>query len=691
MAKNKIPSSSKKENLIKGKVIGHPEGYGWVSAEPEDVYLNRHEMRLVMPGDVVLVRPSKPDHRGRIEGVVVEVVERNTQTLVGQYLADQGFAFVRPDNTRFSQDIRIEKDGQGNARHGQMVVVSLSEQPSSYAPPTGRVIEILGDKMDPGVEIQVAIRNFDIPYSWPKSVRKAAKQLGAEVRDADKEHRLDLRKAPLITIDGADARDFDDAVHCEKKRGGWLLRVAIADVSSYVAPGSALDQEAQKRGTSVYFPDYVVPMLPEELSNGLCSLNPQVDRLALVCEMQIDKQGKVVNYQFAEAVIRSHARLTYDQVYEVIQGKGEGKALERKTQIETLTSLYRVLLKAREQRGALDFDTTETRVIFNAQRKIERIVPVQRNDAHRLIEECMLCANICAADFLSQHQITGLYRVHEPPATERLDALRDYLTNLGLWLGGDIQPSPADFKKLTDQIVERPDRHLIEMQVLRAQQQAVYQPENRGHFGLAFEAYAHFTSPIRRYPDLLVHRAIRSVIRGKNKSKYVQRFQGAQELKKHLIYPYDDAEMDRLGEQCSQTERRAEEATRDVMKWLKCEFLLDRVGDQFAAIVSAVTHFGLFVELQDLYIEGLIHITALPRDYYDYDPIAHKLIGRKSRRIFSLGDRALVQVARVNLDERKIDLVLADSGDLKKAANTSKDARGTNRPRRKKKLRRTKK
>lgn len=627
-------------------------------------------MRLVLPGDEVVVRPSQADHRGRIEGTIVEVIARNNESLVGQLVAGQGMNYVRPDDPKFSQDIIVDPDNLGNARHGQMVVVGLIDQPSPHSPPRGKVLEILGDKMDPGVEIQVAIRRFGIPNEWPKGVSGAAKELGAEVAEADKASRLDLRSTPLITIDGADARDFDDAVHCEKTGSGWVLRVAIADVSHYVQPRSALDQEAEKRGTSVYFPDHVVPMLPEEISNGLCSLNPEVDRLTLVCEMQIDGKGKVGKYKFAEAVIQSHARLTYDQVFAVIEGKGEGRAQAMKQQISALHELYKVLLKARYERGALDFDSTETRVIFDSNRKIDQIVPTQRNDAHRLIEESMLCANICAADFLESHKLPGLYRVHDTPKSERLDGLRDFLSNIGLWLGGGEQPTPMDFKKLTDQIGNRPDRHLIEMQILRAQQQAVYQPENNGHFGLAYDAYAHFTSPIRRYPDLLVHRAIRSVIRSDRKSSRVLRFSGAKPIKKSAIYPYDLEQMEKLGEHCSMAERRAEEASRDVLQWLKCEFLLDRVGETFPAIVATITPFGLFAELEGLYIEGLVHITALPKDYYDHDPVAHKLIGRKTRRIFGLGDRALVQVARVSLDERKIDLVLADSGGDQSMSNS---------------------
>ena len=654
------------EPILQGRVIAHRDGFGFVKVDPEDIYLNKHEMRQVFNGDLVSVKPTRADNRGRREGKILEVLERSTDLLVGQYLVDGNIAYLRPEGGSGS-DIHILEQNSGGATHGQMVSVSITEYPTMYAPAHGKVIEILGEKMDAGVEIQVAIRRFGIPHEWPKGVEQAAKSFGSSVEEKDWKNRLDLRNEPFVTIDGEDARDFDDAVLCKPTKEGWKLWVAIADVSNYVAPGSDLDKEALNRGNSVYFPDHVVPMLPEVLSNGLCSLNPNVDRLAMVCEMEIDGQGVVSSYRFAEAIIKSHARLTYTRVFQALEevGKDEQPIREDLDSIceylDNLSTLFDILFAARQKRGAMEFETVETRIIFDRNRKIERIDPVHRNKAHRLIEECMLCANVCAADFLESLKVPGLFRVHEPPVADRLNSLHDYLSQLGLYLGGGDKPSPADFKVLADQVAERPDFSVVQTQMLRTMQQAVYQPENLGHFGLAYSGYAHFTSPIRRYPDLLVHRAIRSVIRSRKKTDKVIRMSGASAIKKADIYPYDEVALVSLGEQCSSTERRADEATRDVMQWLKCEYLLERVGEKHLSIVSSITNFGLFVELQDLYIEGLIHITALPKDFYEFDQASMQLIGRSTRRIFSLGDRALVQIARVNLDERKIDLVLADS------------------------------
>ena len=624
-------------------------------------------MRQVFNGDLVSVKLGRADNRGRREGVILEVLERSTEIMVGQYLVDRDFGYLRPEGAS-GTDIHILPQNSNGAAHGQMVSVAITEYPTAYAPAHGKVIEILGDKMDAGVEIQVAIRRFGIPHEWPDGVEESAKSFGDTVNPAHTQNRLDLRDKPFVTIDGEDARDFDDAVLCQRSNKGWTLWVAIADVSEYVAVGSSLDQEALNRGNSVYFPDHVVPMLPEALSNGLCSLNPEVDRLAMVCEMQISDLGIVSSYRFSEAVIKSHARLTYTRVFQALEEVGQQAQPVRNELgsisrcIDDLSALYDLLLAARQKRGAMEFETVETRIIFDRNRKIERIEPVHRNKAHRIIEECMLCANVCAAGFLESQKIPGLFRVHEPPVPDRLNSLRDYLTQLGLYLGGGDKPSPSDFKELASQIADRPDVSVVQTQMLRSMQQAVYQPENLGHFGLAYEGYAHFTSPIRRYPDLLVHRAIRSVIRSSQNSDKVLRVKSTPKVKKASIYPYDESLLVSLGEQCSQTERRADEATRDVMQWLKCEYLLERVGEKHKAIVSAVTNFGLFVELEDLYIEGLIHITALPKDFYEFDHATMQLIGRSSRRMFSLGDRALVQIARVNLDERKIDLVLADSG-----------------------------
>ena len=463
-----------------------------------------------------------------------------------------------------------------------------------------------------------------------------------------------------MTIDGEDARDFDDAVWCEENAKGFQLRVAIADVSHYVPVGSALDEEASIRGNSVYFPERVVPMFPEVLSNGLCSLKPQVDRLAMVCEMQIDHSGQLQDYIFYEAVIHSHARLTYTDVGEVIEeGWSARVPTERNEEIDRLYRLYNVLRGAREQRGALDFETQETRILFDEQRKIASIKPVQRNDAHKLIEECMLIANVATAQFLEAFEKPALFRVHEGPGAEKLENLRAFLGELSLDLAGGLKPTPEHYQALLATVEGRDDRHIIQTMLLRSLSQAVYQPENAGHFGLHYEAYAHFTSPIRRYPDLLVHRAIRAAIRVRGKADHIKRVKGATALKRERIYPYDIAAMVALGEQCSMTERRADDATREVDAWLKCEFLKDRIGEEFEGVIAAVTTFGVFVELSDLYIEGLMHVSALPGDYYHFDQAKQRLIGERTRQVFQLGGAVTVRVARVDLDDRKIDLELA--------------------------------
>jgi len=644
------------------------DGYGFVELENRDrVSIGKQDMRRVFPGDIVEVKAGATDRKGRVQGRIVDVLERNTHELVGRFGDEHGLCFVKPNNSRISHDIQVSKKHTAGAVSGQMVVVKIIEQPGDFAPAIGQVKEILGDELSAGMEIQVALREFGIPHEWPAAVEDEADTFGASVNPEHKKHRLDLRKLPFVTIDGEDARDFDDAVLVERDGKGWKLWVAIADVSHYVTPGSALDQEAQERGTSVYFPNFVVPMLPEVLSNGLCSLNPKVDRLALASEIKIDSKGNIVDFRFAEVVISSHERLTYTRVAAALAERGQHKTPERDAlgnicqQIDELHSLYKVLNKARKARGAMEFESVEVRFEFNADRKIDRIVPVVRNDAHKLIEECMLCANICAAQFLIQNKIPGLFRVHMPPANEKLTALRNYLTEQGLWLGGGEQPSTADFLKLTDAMGDRPDKHLIQMQILRSQQQAVYQPENKGHFGLAYEAYAHFTSPIRRYPDLLVHRAIRSVIRSGKKASHVRRVEGAKPLPLKQSYPYDLEAMEAFGQTCSAFERRAEEATRDVVQWLKCEYLQKHLGDSFMGVVSTVTQFGLFVELSELYVEGLVHITNLPNDYYEYDQVNQMLIGESTKRTFKVGDKAMVQVARVDLDERKIDFELTNS------------------------------
>ncbi|ACE83934.1 ribonuclease R [Cellvibrio japonicus] len=667
-----------KIDVVRGRVQGHRDGYGFIIRADggEDIYLHNRQMRKVFDGDEVLVRLSGEQYRGKEEGAIVEVLTRNTWQLAGRFYNEEGVQFVRPENPRITHDIMIPFGSYGGARHGQIVVAEITQQPDKSRLPMGRVIQVLGDHMAPGMEIELAIQAHGIPSSWPSEVVDEASRIPPEVQEADKKFRVDVRDLPFVTIDGEDARDFDDAVLCERRRGGWRLYVAIADVSHYVQVDSPLDIEARARGNSVYFPDYVVPMLPEALSNGLCSLNPAVDRLCMVCEMTISDAGRITGYQFYEAVMHSHARLTYTKVGAILTGEGEeADALRQEykpllPQLESLYKLFQCLRKARDERGAIDFETVETRILFNDQRKIERIVPVKRNDAHRLIEECMLCANVCAAKFLEKHGLIGLYRVHEGPTEQKLANLRTYLAELGLGLAGGDHPTSADYQQLLLQIQGRSDAHLIQTVMLRSLRQAMYQMENHGHFGLGYDAYTHFTSPIRRYPDLLVHRAIRSVIRSEEPSTHVQRVAGAKPIARRKIYPYSVNEILVFGEQCSRTERRADEATRDVVSWLKCEYLRDQVGGVYDGHVSSVTSFGLFVELNDLYIEGLVHITSLPHDYYRFDAAQQRLVGERTRRVFGLGDELVVRVVRVDLDNRKIDFEIESSMAVRRPASS---------------------
>ena len=641
-----------KMDLIKGRVIGHPEGYGFLVPDEggEDLYISPRQMRQLLHGDRVVMRIAGIDSRGRREAALVEILERNTERVVGRFFQEQGVGFVAPDNRRLSQDIVVPPEGQGDARHGQIVIVELIEQPTKHSRPIGRIREVLGDHMAPGMEVQIAIASHDIPTEWPDAVTAETVRLAPEVPESTKEGRWDLRDLPLVTIDGVTARDFDDAVYCERRGQNWGLIVAIADVSWYVRPGSALDEEAQRRGNSVYFPDRVIPMLPEALSNGLCSLNPEVDRLCLACDMTVSSLGRITRSRFVAAVMRSHARLTYDAVAAMLVA--QDSRIRRRYEpllphLENLYGVFRALQAAREQRGAIDFETQETIIEYGPDRKIERILPTERNDAHRLIEECMIAANVAAARFLQRHRMCGLYRVHEGPAPEKLEKLRCFLGELGLGLGGGDKPAPPDFAMLLERIQGRPDGHLIQTVMLRSLAQAVYSPDNVGHFGLSLEAYAHFTSPIRRFPDLLTHRAIRHVLQGGKADNF----------------GYSHADMAQLGEQCSMTERRADEAVWDAVEWLKCEYMRDKVGEEYDGVVASVTAFGLFVELKDIYVQGLVHVTALRNDYYHFDPAGHRLRGERSGQVYRLGDPLRVRVMRVDLDERKIDFELAEAGE----------------------------
>lgn len=639
-----------KMNLVPGRVLGHAEGHGFLIPDEggDNLFLSPRQMRKVLHGDRAVARVIGVDYRGRREGAIVEVLERNTITVVGRFCEERGACFIIPDNKRINQDIMVPADGRGNAKAGQIVIAELIEQPSTQARPLGRVKEVLGEHMAPGMEVRIAIASHGIPVEWPQEVTDEAKQYGETVSEVAKEGRWDLRATPLFTIDGITARDFDDAVYCEHRGSNWRLLVAIADVSWYVRPGSALDQEARKRGNSVYFPDRAIPMLPEALSNGLCSLNPAVERLCMVCEMTLNAEGRIVRSRFAEALMRSHARLTYDTVAAIVADRDprvRAEYAEISPHLDRLYELYQVLRAGREQRGAMDFDTQETIIEYGADRKIERILPTARNDAHRLIEECMISANVAAARFLQRHKIPGLYRIHEGPTENRLNKLRAFLGELGLGLSGGDKPSPLDYTRLLDRVRDRPDAHLIQTVMLRSLAQATYSPSNAGHFGLALEAYAHFTSPIRRYPDLQVHRAIRHVLKGG----------------KAADFPYVHSDLIGLGEHCSMTERRADDAVRDAVEWLKCEFMLDKLGQSFDGIITAVTGFGLFVELSGVYVEGLVHVTALKNDYYQFDPIGHRLRGERSGKVYRLGDSLRVRVTRVDLDERKIDFELVES------------------------------
>jgi ribonuclease R len=632
-----------KLDLVRGRIQGHPDGYGFLKRDDggPDLFLEPKEMVKALHGDRVMARQSGVDRRGRPEGKIVEVLEHAHRHLVGRLYVEHGVLFVVAEDKRISQDFMVPPAEAGDAKPGQVVTVEVVAQPSKHGQPVARVIEVLGNYADPGMEIEIALRKHDLPHVFSHDVERICKKLPDGVTDKDRRGRVDIRDLPLVTIDGETAKDFDDAVYCEAEAaGGFRLIVAIADVSHYVKHDDALDHEALKRGNSVYFPRRVIPMLPEQLSNGLCSINPEVERLCVACDMQVDAHGDIVSYRFYAAVMRSHARLTYTLVAEML-GDPRGAAARRHRKLlphlETLHRLYRLLAKARERRGAIDFETIETAMIFDDQGKIERIVPIKRNDAHRVIEECMLAANVCASDFLRQNDHPMLYRIHEGPTPEKLAALRDFLKGFGFNLTGGDEPHARDYAKLLARVKDRPDAQLLQTVMLRSLQQAVYSPDNVGHFGLAYESYTHFTSPIRRYPDLLVHRAIKSVLTRKR---------------------YEPGNWDELGGHCSMTERRADDATRDVVAWLKCYYMQDKIGESFEGSISGVTAFGTFIALDDVYVEGLLHISDLGKDYFHFDPVKHQLLGERTKQRYRLGDRLRVRVARVDLDTSKIDFVL---------------------------------
>jgi len=639
--------------MVCGLVQGHPDGYGFVIPEAggEDVFLNAKEMRQVLHGDKVMVRAIEGDRRGKLEGSIVEVLQRNNVSVLGHYHLDSGIGYVIPDDRRIGQDILIPQGQSADAKQGQIVVAVIDRQPDKHSQPVGHISEVLGEHMAPGMEIEIATRKYELPYVWPDDVSNKVKNLPSEVLEDQIQGRLDLRDLPLVTIDGEDARDFDDAVHSRKTDSGWQLIVAIADVASYVKKGQALDIEAVKRGNSVYFPEQVIPMLPEQLSNGLCSLNPNVDRLCMVCIMDIDGAGEMSGWRFDNAVMRSHARLTYDKVAAILVD-GEPELIAQYATVfeplQNLYDLYKLRNQWRSKQGMMDLDMPETRIIFNDERKIEAIVPQVRNEAHRLIEEFMLAANVCAAKTISDANYHGLYRVHEGPTEEKRDNLRKFLFEIGLSLGGADDPDVTDYSRLLADMSQRDDAEVIKPMVLRSLSQARYEPTCDGHFALGFAHYTHFTSPIRRYPDLQVHRTLKAIL-----------------LKKPS--PYSELELVELGEHCSMTERRADDATRDVMRWLKAEYMVDRVGEEFSGAVSGVTGFGLFVQLDDIYIDGLIHITALGNDYFQFDAAKGRLTGERTRQSYRLGDKLQVIVVRVDVDEGRIDLELAGDASTSKS------------------------
>lgn len=683
----------KYQNLLaefEGVVSGHRDGHGFILRDDgqPDVYLPPNEMRAVLHKDRVKARVVRQDRRGRPEGRVTEIIERSATPIIGRLLQEGGVWLVAPEDKRYGQDVLIPKGATGSAKPGQVVVVELIEPPALYGQPVGRVKEVLGDIDDPGMEIEIAVRKYGVPHEFSDAAMAQSRALPDKVRPADKRQRVDLTDVPLVTIDGEDARDFDDAVYCEPARvgrsKGWRLLVAIADVSHYVETGSAIDIDAYDRATSVYFPRRVIPMLPEKLSNGLCSLNPEVERLCMVCDMLITAKGDIHAYQFYPAVMFSHGRLTYTEVAAILQNTRGPEAQQRKPLVPHLLNLYdayRALLAARERRGAVDFETTETQIVCDESGRIEKIVPRTRNEAHRLIEESMLAANVCSAEFISQSKHHGLFRVHEGPTPEKLETLRQYLKALGVHHNVSDEPRPSEFQELAHATQDRPDAQQIHQMLLRSMQQAIYTPENMGHFGLAFEAYTHFTSPIRRYPDLLVHRVIKAVLAGgkyqlpvlptpgeaqaKLAKRLAARGAGAADKARKPKPSADTLGWQAAGLHCSANERRADEASRDVEAWLKCKYMRERLGEEYSGVVTAATTFGLFVTLDSLYVEGLVHITELGGEYFRYDEARQELRGERTGIRYALGSKVRVQVSRVDLDGRRIDFRLVrDDADL---------------------------
>ena len=654
-----------KLDLVKCRVEAHKDGFGFAvpltPTKDGDFVLYERQMRGIMHGDIVTVRPAGIDRKGRREGTVLDIVERAQSKVVGRFYMDRGVAILEAEDKRLNQSIVLEPDSVAHFKpeSGQVIVGEIETYPEQNRPAVAKIIEVLGDYADSGMEIEIAVRKHHLPHQFSETCTKAAKKIPDHVRKSDLKGRVDLRDLPLVTIDGETARDFDDAVFAEKIGRNYRLVVAIADVSHYVRPDDAIDTDAQERSTSVYFPRRVIPMLPENLSNGICSLNPDVERLCMVCDMVITYAGNIKEYRFYPAVMRSHARLTYNQVWDWISDDLDHP---HKAQIDTLYKLFKILQKKRFERGAVEFESVETQMLFDDNGKIEKIVPVVRNDAHKLIEECMLAANVCAAEFLIKNKHTALFRNHLGPTPEKLATLREQLGLLGLQLGGGDNPTPKDYAALAEKFKGRPDAELLQVMMLRSMQQAVYEPHCDGHFGLAYEAYAHFTSPIRRYPDLTVHRAIKAVL---NQQTYTP-----------------SKSWQALGVHTSFCERRADDASRDVENWLKTYYMRDKVGEIFEGKISGMTNFGLFVTLDGIHIDGLVHISDLGEDYFNFRPEIMAIEGERSGIRFNMGDKVSVRVARADLDTSKIDLTLisgGSSGKKRRAQTTAQTGSKTKR------------
>jgi ribonuclease R len=660
---------------VEGTVQGHRDGHGFLIRDDRqpDLYLSPQEMRAVLHRDRVKARIIRYDRKGRPEGRVLEILERRKAPIIGRLLHESGIWLVAPEDKRYGQDIMVPKNAIANATAGQVVAIELTEPPSLYSQPMGRVTEVLGEIDDPGMEIEIAVRKYEVPHRFSPETLAQAAALPDRIRPVDRKQRIDLTDVPLVTIDGEDARDFDDAVYCEPAKvgraKGWRLIVAIADVSHYVKPGEPLDEDAYERATSVYFPRRVIPMLPEKLSNGLCSLNPNEERLAMVCDMLVTATGVIHAYQFYPAVICSHARFTYTEVAAILGNTRGPEAARRKDLVPDLLNLnevYRALLKERGKRGAVDFETTETQIVCDENGRIEKIIPRTRTEAHKLIEESMLAANVCSADFISLHKHPALYRVHEGPTPEKKNLLQNYLKGLGLGLTIGDDPAPGEYQAIADATKDRPDAMQIHTMLLRSMQQAIYTGTNVGHFGLAYEAYTHFTSPIRRYPDLLVHRVIKALLHGKRYHLGSGTIEDAPKSRKNgaKTTPSSEGELwEVAGAHCSTNERRADEASRDVEAWLKCRYMREHLGEEFGGTVTAVTSFGLFVTLDGLYVEGLVHITELGGEYYRFDEVKQELRGERTGVRYTVGARVRVQVSRVDLDGRKIDFRMVRDGE----------------------------